>query len=188
MASHASILAGLTQLFTWWEKPHAQIEINTFTFVCTAGTVPKAEMHQLLDNSNLFYFCVIWEMTENLRQAFSGTPLVEHLRCHIHYHQMSFFGVCGGAMMAGLQTHYGCPGLDLFDGFTVHYDANIRASVAQVTTSFEEQVMQMTTGCALAVVMTYDNIAATSFSTINNGSQWFKFCSFHHGSNAVTHK
>ena len=33
----------------------------------------------------------------------------------------------------------------------------------------------MTTGCALAVVMTYDNIAATSFITIKNGSQWLEF-------------
>ena len=80
MAIHASIRAGLTKLFDSWEMPHVQIEINTFTFVCTPGTVPEAAMMQLLDNSNLFYFCGIWEMTELLRQALTASPLVEHLR------------------------------------------------------------------------------------------------------------
>ena len=78
-------------------------------------------------------------------------------------------------MMAGATTPYGGPGLDLFDGFTVCYDANIRGGAAKVKTNFEDRVMQMTTGCALAVVMTYDNLAASSFITIKNGSQWLEF-------------
>ena len=81
---------------------------------------------------------------------------------------MSFFGVCGGAMMAGKTTHYGCPGLELFNGFAVRYDAHTSGGTAIVKTNFAERVMQMTTGCALAVVVTYDNIAARSFITIKN--------------------
>ena len=88
---------------------------------------------------------------------------------------MPFFGVCGVVMMAGANTHYGCPGLDLGDGFTVCYDANISGGAAKLKTNFEDRIMQMTTGCALVVVMTYDNLAASSFITIKNGSQWLEF-------------
>ena len=122
-------------------------------------------IHRLTE-ANLFYFCGIWEMSEVLRHALRVSPLVEHLRARIQYNQMSFFGVCGGAMMAGANTQYGCPGLDLFDS---------NGGAAKVKTNFEDQVMQMTTGCALAVVMTYDNLAASSFITIKNGSQWLEF-------------
>ena len=170
-SNHNSVYAGLKQLFEWWGE-HVQIEINLFTFLCAAGSLQEAEMLQLLNEANLFYFCGIQEMSEGLRRPFKfRSPLVERLRARIQYDQMSFFGVCGGAMMAGATTWYGCPGLDLFDGITVCYDANISGPAAKVKTNFENRVMQMTTGCALAVVMTYDHMAASSFITIKNGQQ-----------------
>ena len=56
------------------------------------------------------------------------------------------------------------------------YDANIGAGEATVKTNFEDRVMQMTSGCALAVVMTNDNVAARSFVTAKkNVTEWWKF-------------
>ena len=95
-------------------------------------------------------------MNDGLRHALTFSPLVHHLRTRIQYNLMSFFGVCGGAMLVGKDTHYRCLRLDLLYFFSVVYDANISVAAAVVKTSFEERVMQMTTGCALAVVMTYD--------------------------------
>ena len=77
--------------------------------------------------------------------------------------------------MAGAHTQYGCLGLDMSGSLTVHYDANIGGHAAKVRTSFVDRVMQMTTGCALAVVITCDKIQARSFITIKNGSQWLDF-------------
>ena len=111
-------------------------------------------------------------MSEVLQHALTVSPLVHHLRARIQYDLMSLFGVCSGAMMAGKGTQYGFPGLDLLNGFAVRYDANTSGGAAVVKTNFAERVMQMTTGCALAVVMTYDEIAARSFITTKNVSQW----------------
>ena len=127
-------------------------------------------MMQRLNNSRLFYFCGVWAMSDDLRRALTHSPLVKHLRDRIQYNQMAFFGVCGGAMLAGATTPYG-PGLNLFNGFAVRYDGNIGAALAEVKTNYDERVMQITTGCALVVKMTPDTIAAKSFITIKNGQQ-----------------
>ena len=185
-SSHASVLACLKKMFEWWGM-RVQIEISSFTFV-TADPAHEAAMMQLLDDSNLFYFCGISQMTGDLRQALTVSPLVDHLRFRIQYNEMSFFGVCGGAMMAGATTPYGCPGLDIFDGFTVHYDAHISGAAATLKTNFRDRVMQMMTGCALAVAVTYDKLAATSFCTIKKPKAMVGLCSSQHGSNVVARR
>ena len=57
-SNHNSVYAGLQQLFEWWGE-HVQIEISLFTVLCAAGSLQKAEMLQLLNEANLFYFCGI---------------------------------------------------------------------------------------------------------------------------------
>ena len=95
----ASVCVGLQQLFKLWGVS-VQIEISPFTF-CTADPAQEAAMMQLLNEANLFYFCGIWQMSEVLRHALTVSPLVHHLRARIPYDLMPFFGVYGGATMAG---------------------------------------------------------------------------------------
>ena len=54
-SSHVSVLAGLKKLFDGWGVS-VQIEISSFTFVCT-DPAHEAAMMQLLNEANLFYFC-----------------------------------------------------------------------------------------------------------------------------------
>ncbi len=132
-------------------------------------------MAELLVNADLFYFAGVFTVPPGLSGALNAGYLAELLRTRVQYNQCAFFGVCCGAMIAGATNHYNVPGLDIFDGITVRYDANVSAGAVDVGTSYEQRVLQMTTGCALALCTTEDHIIGRSFTTIKNQSQWWDF-------------
>ena len=92
--THESVHAGLKQLFEWWGV-RVQIEISSFTFVCTTDPAHEAAMMQRLNEANLVYVCGIWEMSEVPRHALRVSPLVEMV-----------VQTCGGAMMVVANTQY----------------------------------------------------------------------------------
>jgi hypothetical protein len=66
---------------------------------------------------------------------------------------MGFVWVCGGAMLAGNGNNLGLPGLDHLNGIHVQYESNVAAAQVTVETNAERQIVQMTSGCAVAFVM-----------------------------------
>ena len=56
-------------------------------------------------------------------------------------------------MLAGNGNNCGLPWLDLLNGIQVQYESNVAAAQVAVDTNAELQIVQMTTGCALAFVM-----------------------------------
>ena len=164
-----SVKDGLRQLYEFW-RVDLEVEVRVFSFMGDTTA-----MKELLMNGDLFYFAGVFKVPQGLNDAMRDGPLLHLLRERIQYNQCAFFGVCGGAMMAGENNHYGLPGLDIFDGITVQYDANVGAKEVTVATNAEANIIQMTTGCAIAFIMDATLVRGTSFTCIKNQSSWWQF-------------
>ena len=159
---------GIKELYSLWGVD-LEVQIWHWSFM-----EETTEMIDRLMNADLFYFAGVHKIPQGLNHAMRNGPLLHLLLERIQYNQCAFFGVCGGAMMAGKNNPYGLPGLDIFDGITVQYDMNVGASIDYlVATNAEAQIMQMTTGCALAFVMDAKVLRGTSFACIKNHAGWW---------------
>ena len=165
-----SVQHGLRTLYEYWGMI-VVVEIHFFSFMHP----DQAAMVDILRRADVFYFAGVYTVPPALRTAMANSTLVTLLKEQVQYNQCAFFGVCGGAMIAGATNHYALPGLDLFNGITVQYDSNVGAGAVSVDTSYEAGLLQMTTGCALALLMTSDHVEGRSFVTIKNHSQWYDF-------------
>ena len=112
-------------------------------------------MKELLMDADLFYFAGFLGIRAppGLDDAMRNGPVLHLLRERVEYNYMGFVGVCGGAMLAGNVNCFGLPGLDLLNGIKVQYESNVAAAQVTVETNTERQIVQMTSGCALAFVM-----------------------------------
>ena len=165
-----SVQKGLTQLYALWQMD-VVVEIYRFSFM----HYDQEAMAAFLHIADVFYFAGIHTVPPMLRTAMASGTLVTMLREMIHYNRTAYFGVCGGAMMAGATNQFDLPGLDLFNGITVKYDSSCSAGSAVVETSYEAALLQMTTGCSLVLLMTPEHIAGRSFTAIKNQHQWREF-------------
>jgi len=84
-------------------------------------------------------------------------------------------GICGGAKLAGRSTDYIHTPFDLLSGTEVHYDCGVNAAMVDVKTDATKDVVHLTTGCAIAVLVTPDVCCAVSFPCIKNKEQWLPF-------------
>ena len=133
-------------------------------------------MSELLRRADLFYFAGVFTVPPTLKYAMLNGPLFNLLRERVQYGQCSFFGVCGGALLSGQQNSYDLPGLDIFDGLSVRYDANVSANQVTVHSNVDTGVLHMTTGCAIVFIMEHaGQNSAISFATIQNHTQWWRF-------------
>ena len=57
----------------------------------------------------------------------------------------------------------------------MRYDANVNATACIVATSAEKDILQMTTGCALVLLIGDKQTIGRSFTTIKNRYQWTGF-------------
>ena len=164
-----TIRCWLQTLYQMWHLS-VEIEIERFSF----GGDPVMMGH-LLKRSDLFYFAGVFEIDPDVQRKMRHGPLLPLLQGLIRYNQCTFFGVCGGAILAGAGENYGVPGLDIFGGFTVKYDWNVGADSVTVDTNAQQRIIQITTGCAVVVIM--DSVAqiGVSFPTIKNHRQWWDF-------------
>ena len=151
---------------------HHEVVVDSFTFVHGDETV----MTRLLMQATVFYFAGIHNVPAGLRYALAHGQLAALLKERVQYNQCAYFGVCGGALVAGTGTPYPCwPCLDLLDGVTVRYDSCVGAGMAEVLTGWQPQVMQITAGVGLAFVMTPTHIEGCSFPVIKNHQKWAAF-------------
>ena len=164
-----SVKDGIRALFSLWGV-HLRVEVLNWSFMGVT-----TEMTQRLMSANIFYFAGLHQVPQGLNDAMRNGPLLHLLRERIQYNQCAFFGVCGGAKMAGKNNEYGLPGLDIFDGITVLYDANVRAREVQLATNAEAKIIQLTTGCALAFIMDATYSMGTSFTCLKNHAGWEDF-------------
>ena len=169
-SSRLTVQANLSTLYKSFGI-RAEVHVSVFSFLAT----DQDAMRDLLRNADLFYFAGVHVVPATARLAMEQSGFVELLRERVQYNSCAYFGVCGGATMAGCDNVYSLPGLDFFDGVSVMYDAHISPAMASVRTSYESQLLQITSGCALALVATIGSVQGCSFPTIKNATQWLDF-------------
>lgn len=164
-----TIARHLRTLYAHWG--HAvTIAIEQFSFF---GDVMQA--HAMLSRADVFWFAGIFEVPGGLRDRMAHTALLSTLQARVQYNHCAFVGICGGAVLSGAHNSYGLPPLDLLDGVRVHYDANVSAKAVPLRTSSDNQLVQMTSGCALAIVVWGSRIASQCFPVVKNQFQWWDF-------------
>ena len=73
--------------------------------------------------------------------------------------------------MSGSEPYYGLTPLDLLQGAEVRYDSN--CATAEVLTT--PQVVQITTGCAVAIYVWQDRRQGICFPVVKNAGGWRPF-------------
>ena len=164
-----SIRFGLQSLYEMWHLS-VEIAIEDFSF----GGDPVM-MGNLLSRSDLFYFAGVHEIDPDVQHQMRYGPLLPLLQDRIQYNQCTFYGVCGGAMLAGAGEKYGVPGLDIFGGCTVRYDFNAAAKHVAVDTNAQQRIIQITSGCGVVVIMDPVVQIGVSFPTVKNHRKWWDF-------------
>ena len=131
-------------------------------------------MANVLQNADLFYMSGVEadSVPTGLAEAMQSGILMNLLQCYVQYDQCAYFGVCGGAILAGKTNPYTLPGFNFLDGISIRYDSSISAKNCPLATSVEHRVMQITTGCAVSVLITEEHQVATCFSCIKNHTSW----------------
>ena len=119
-----SVATGLQEIYAALGR-RANVSVRIFSFLDHDTNSQKA----ILDNADLFFFGGVHEVSDRLKLALSATTnendpndLRAHLRRRVHYDNMPYIGVCGGASMASSPETcvYGC-GLDLLHGRQIEY-------------------------------------------------------------------
>ena len=148
----------------------ARIDIRIFSFMGDEHL-----MMETLRGCDIFYMAGIYRVSEQWAQASAQGParrLAEEIQTRVQYNCMAFIGVCGGAKMSGSEPYYGLTPLDLLQGAEVRYDCN--CATAQVLTT--PQVVQITTGCAVAMYMWQDRRQGICFHCVKkNADVWWPF-------------
>ena len=148
----------------------ARIAIRIFSFMGD-----ERLMMATLRGCDIFYMAGIYRVSAQWAQASAQGParhLAEEILIRVQYNCMAFIGVCGGAKMSGSEPYYGLTPLDLLQGAAVRYDCN--CSTAQVLTT--PQVVQITTGCAVAMYMWQDRRQGICFHCVKkNADVWWPF-------------
>ena len=148
----------------------ARIDIRIFSFMGDEGL-----MMETLRGCDIFYMAGIYRVSAQWAQASAQGParhLAEEILIRVQYNCMAFIGVCGGAKMSGSEPYYGLTPLDLLQGAEVRYDSN--CATAEVLTT--PQVVQITTGCAVAMYMWQDRRQGICFHCVKkNADVWWPF-------------
>ena len=148
----------------------ARIDIRIFSFMGDEHL-----MMETLRGCDIFYMAGIYRVSEQWAQASAQGParrLAEEIQTRVQYNCMAFIGVCGGAKMSGSEPYYGLTPLDLLQGAEVRYDSN--CATAEVLTT--PQVVQITTGCAVAMYMWQDRRQGICFHCVKkNADVWWPF-------------
>ena len=155
----------LETLFAHWFtnrgkcSKHLRIIVEDFSFSgCNAM--------EILNRCHMFYCCGIFGQVHAVR-SLQAPALIQRLRERVQYNEISYFGVCGGAMITSWMPHgCGVPPLDLLNGVHLHYDSCI--SSKQVVPSSNRQRCQMTTGVAVFLILTKDKVVGQSVPCIKS--------------------
>lgn len=169
-----SVCKGIESLYALGDT-QTTVEIVTFSFLAEPESMAK-----LLMDAELFYFAGGFDKQKipaGLDDAMRNGHLLHLLRVRVQCNYMGFFGVCAGAQLAGNVNHFGLPGFDFLSGIKVQYDAGVAAALVTAATDAERQIVQMTSGCALAFVMDETMQKGICFTCVKNHAQWEQFAS-----------
>lgn len=158
-SSLESVKEGFEASYEHWKTPMV-VDMVSFSFLDPR----QDEMEDLLMGAEYFYFAGIQKPPRGLDDAMRNGRLLHLLRERVQCNLMAFYGVCGGAKVAGQGGYCGLPALDLLSGIRVQYDSSMSAKDATVATNAERQIVQMTSGCALAFVKDQTQCRAVSFT------------------------
>ena len=171
----ATLTAEFQQLYDHWIPGKYRVKIYNFSF--------KYEMNvlmELLNAATIFYMSGVHGQaghtpmnvaTEHVQQ------IIAALKRKVQSNEIVYWGVCGGAMLAGKSTTFVHTPFNLLEGTNVFYDGGISAKSCEMKTHAAKNILQITTGCAIAVRLTTnkDSCRAVSFPCIKNKAQWHKF-------------
>ena len=171
----ATLAAEFQQLYDYWIPGQYRLEIFNFSF-----KYEVERMMELLNAATIFYmsgvhgqagYTPINVVTEHVQQ------LIAALKRKVQRSEIVYWGVCGGGMLAGKSTKFVHTPFDLLEGTHVSYDGGTSAKNCEMKTDADKDIVQITTGCAIAVMLTtnIDSCRAVSFPCIKNNAQWKKF-------------
>ena len=135
-------------------------------------------MMAILKTADIFYMCGVHSGVEPPAcklQHMQPAMLIAKLRVLVQSNEIAYIGICGGAKLAGRATDYVHTSFDLLAGTYVHYDSNVNAKMVDLQTNVVNDVVQFTTGCAIALMLTPHIYSAICFPTVKNRAQWFEF-------------
>ena len=140
------------------------------------------KQHTVISNSDILYFCGFGgTMPECLQSVFRNDnhkEVINLIRWKVRCDDLLYIGVCGGAMIAGCK--YGCScSVEYFNflegspSISEVYDSCVSPEAVSFKTSNE--IVQMTSGCGLALSTKHGLLKASSFPVIKNKAQWWLF-------------
>ena len=174
MVTCASIREGLQDLYSIFGI-RVEVNVQTFSFL----SEHFQQQQSTLQSADIFWFAGVHVLPPKLKQALSGrdiddhvNDLAAHVRRRVQFDHMTYVGVCGGASMASSPETcvYGC-GLDLLQGLEVCqvWNNDDRYNHANMI----DDRLAFTYGCALAVVLEPQMVAAVCFPVVKNaGNLW----------------
>ena len=144
-----------------WKVPNIIVEEFSFN---DCASMP------LLERCHMFYCYGMHGQVQPLKCG----CLISRLRERVQYNEISYFGICGGALITSYKENgYGVPPLDLLSGVDLHYESctGPRATVPSGTQS----KVHMTSGVACLLLLTKDRVVGQSITCIKNHYQWQAF-------------
>jgi len=157
-------------LYNHWSPNKYEVEIVPFSF--HDDPTRRESIMQLLNapasgSATIFYMSGVHGQRGSIPIDASPThvaQLIAVLKRKVQQNEIAYIGICGGAKLAGKSTKYMHIPCDLLSGTNVIYDGGISAKmVEEVKTNVVKDVLHITTGCALAVVLTANSCCAVSF-------------------------
>ena len=111
------------------------------------------------------------QFLEAIRPDGCAYHLVQMLQTNVRSGKLCYFGICGGAVWAGVKNPYGMHPLDIFDGVDVNYQCNCSPKdVADVISTPERFVF--TSACTFAFKAEGNLTKALVFASVKNKTQW----------------
>ena len=129
-------------------------------------------MMQHLRNADLFYMCGMQRpYPEEFHFAMRSSPLVPLLREQVMYNRCAFWGVCGGAKMAG--PTYKEPGKFATARRAFEFLEDVAVAYEDDEVVERPGVLQITAGIALAYVQDEDENEVLAFPCVKNPGKWW---------------
>ena len=168
----ATLQTEFQTLYDAWTPNKYKVEIFNFSFKADVQC-----MMQLLNAATIFYMGGVHgdrRTTPIDADAQQVQQLIAMLKRKVHRSDIAYFGVCGGAMLAGRSTAFVHTPFDILEGTQVVYDV-VAAKKCERKTDAVKDIVQFTCGCAVAIMLTTDTCRAVCFPTIKNKAQWQPF-------------
>lgn len=135
-----------------------------------------------LSDADIFYFKGFGGGMAQVREIFSNPHYQDSIRevaRKVMYNQMVYFGVCGGAIVAGrdwIGPDFGTVTfLDCLGGLSVRYTPSVPASSVQII-EWDDRLVEVTDGCGVAMHVEEGFARASCFIAVKKRkSTWWSY-------------